>query len=858
MITLPISGMTCASCVGRARQALESVDGVASVEVSLAANSATVHSAERVPGLSELVAAVRGAGYGVETETSTLSIQGMTCAMCVGRVRDALSEVNGVVEASVNLATETATIDALPGAVPPRALRQAVTDAGYSVADTDTEAVSDTRAAERAAAVTALRRKAIASLAAAALIMAGMQYGAVPALSGVSPTVANIVFLVLATPIQFWAASQFYRGAWAALRHRTTDMNTLIAVGTSTAYFYSVAATVFRGFFEESPFFGGHDAGLLGHATGTYFDVSAAIIGLILLGRYLEGRARNSTSTAIRRLIGLQPNTALVIRDGEPVETPVAEVEPGDVISVRPGERIPVDGPVIEGTSAVDESMLTGESMPVEKAAGDSLFAGTVNGTGNLRFEAEKVGRETVLSQIMLMVEQAQASRAPVERLVDRVTARFVPAVLAAAAVTFVVWAFLAPEPRLLNALLMTVAVLVVACPCALGLATPTAVIVGMGRGAIRGILVRNAEVLEVAHRVDTVVFDKTGTLTEGTPRVVALESSVVDERELLRLAASVEAASEHPLASAVRQAAEERGVAPTPVEHFEAVPGRGAVAEIDGNTVLVGSSAFLEERGISLDGLRAAVDDMSARGETPLLVARGSEAAGALGATDTVKPGAREAVAELSSMGIGVTMLTGDSPRTASVVAGQLGIRDVVAGVLPAEKSEAIARMKASGRVVAMVGDGINDAPALAAADVGIAIGSGTDVAIEAADATLTGGDPRDVAETIRLSRATMRTITQNLFWAFFYNVILIPIAAGVLYPVFSGQGVPGALQPFLGRFGFMNPIVAAGAMALSSVSVVTNSLRLGGGGFTSRRGTRDERTRTPAARLAADRSEA
>jgi len=823
--------MTCASCAARVRDSLRSVDGVASAEVSLAAERATLRLDGDAPVLGELISAVRDAGYGVPTEKIALRIQGMTCATCAGRVGDALRKAAGVVDASVNLATETAAVEVLQGAVLQRELREAVAGTGYSTVRTgegDVGAAEDARALEQAAALGTLRRKMILALASAAFIMAGMQYGALAALSDVSPTVANLVFLAVATPVQFWAGGQFYRGAWSALRRGTTNMNTLVAVGTSTAYFYSAAATVFRGFFEESPFFGGEAAGLLGHATGTYFDVSAAIIGLILLGRYLEGRARSRTSGAIRALIGLQPRVAVVVRGGELLEIPVDEVEPGEVIAVRPGERVPVDGSVVAGASAVDESMLTGESIPVEKAQGDPVFAGTINGTGSLRFQAEKVGRETVLSQVVRMVEEAQGSRAPIERLVDRVTARFVPAVLVVAVITFVTWVFLAPEPRPLNALLMTVAVLVVACPCALGLATPTAVMVGMGRGAMQGFLIRNAEALEVAHRVDTVVFDKTGTLTEGAPRVVSMRARGISETELLRLSASVEAVSEHPLASAVRRAAEERGVQPAPVEGFEAVPGRGAAGRIDGETVLVGSAAFLAERGVALDGLQPAAEEAAAAGQTPLLAARGTAVIGVLGVADTVKPGARQAVADLERMGIDVVMLTGDNERTALAVAESLGIRNVVAGVLPSQKSEKVVELKASGAVVAMVGDGINDAPALALADVGIAIGSGTDVAIEAAHVTLAAGDPRGVAAVIALSRATMRTIRQNLFWAFFYNLMLIPIAAGVLYPLFSGSGVPGPLQPFLGRYGFMNPVVAAGAMALSSVSVVTNSLRL------------------------------
>jgi Cu+-exporting ATPase len=538
--------------------------------------------------------------------------------------------------------------------------------------------------------------------------------------------------------------------------------------------------------------------------------------------------------------MGLQPSTAVVVRDGESVEIEIAEVMLGDTIVLRPGERVPVDGEITDGTTTVDESMLTGEPVPAEKQPGDELFTGTVNGLGAVRFIASAVGRETVLAGIVRMVQQAQSSRAPIEHLVDKVTARFVPAVLIIAVLTFAIWSFLAPEPAVINALLMTVAVLVIACPCALGLATPTAIMVGMGRGASNGVLIRNADALERAHRINTVVFDKTGTLTEGKPAIASIEAYGVSERELITLAAAAEANSEHPLAAAVLVEAKALDIEIPEASDVIAVPGRGITATVNGSTIAVGSAAFIDEQSDSGYEFSERSSAIAERGETVLAVSKDANTIGFIGVSDTVKPGASEAVRELTSRGIKTVMLTGDNQRTAEKVAGSIGIDNVIAGVLPDGKTAAITSLQEGGSVVAMVGDGINDAPALATSDVGIAIGSGTDIAIEAADVTIASGEPAIVVELIDLSRSTMRTIKQNLFWAFFYNVSLIPIAAGVLYPVFSDGTVPGILQPIIGEIGFLNPIVAAGAMAISSVTVVSNSLRLG-------RGVRRNRESTP-----------
>ena len=765
--------------------------------------------------------------------TLTFSVGGMTCAACVHHVGNALRELPGLVDAQVSLGTETATIEFDGDAVTKPDVQEALSGAGYSVrkfADEDTSIFSDGDREIRQAEIKDTRDRMIISLGVAAIVMIAMNYASIDALANLSPTTVNIFFLILATPVQFWAGSRFYKSAWSAARLRTSNMNTLVAIGTSTAYFYSLAVTILRPMFEDSLTFSGSAVGG-SHSTGTYFDVSAAIIGLILLGRWLEARARGRTSDAIKQLMGLQPATAMVVKDGIPVEVDIADVGSGDFIVLRPGERVPVDGKITEGTTTINESMLTGEPLPAEKNPGDELFTGTVNGTGAVRFRASAVGRETVLAGIVRMVQQAQSSRAPIEHLVDQVTARFVPAVLIIAVLVFATWSFLAPEPAMINALLMTVAVLVIACPCALGLATPTAIMVGMGRGASVGALIRNADALERAHRIDTVVFDKTGTLTEGKPSISSVAAFGAGKDEMIRLAAAAESSSEHPLAAAVLAEAVLREIEIPTATDIKAIPGRGITAVVDGVPVAVGSADFIVAQTSASYEFSEASFAISERGETVLAVAKDGRPIGLIGVSDSVKSGASDAIRELRARGIHTVMLTGDNQRTAEKVASSIGIDHVIAGVLPDGKTAAISGLQSEGKTVAMVGDGINDAPALATADVGIAIGTGTDIAIEAADVTITSGDPAIVAELIDLSRSTMRTIKQNLFWAFFYNVLLIPIAAGILHPVFSDGTVPGFLQPILGEVGFLNPIVAAGAMAISSVTVVTNSLRLGRG---------------------------
>ena len=811
-LQIPVRGMTCASCVSHVTKALEGVEGVEDASVNLATEKAVVNLAHEVD-LGALVDAVEDAGYGVRTEKVALNVGGMTCASCVSHVESALGDVEGVVSAEVNLATERATVEYIPGVASLGDLRRAVQDAGYTVRGVAEDGREEEKPADDLA---VLRRKFVFSLAISAAIMATMPF---PSLEEALPFRLDFVLLFLTTPVQFWAASQFYTGAWGALKHRTSDMNTLIAVGTSVAYFYSVAVTFFQGSF----FFEGYE-------TATYFETSAAIIGLVLMGRYLEARAKGRASDAIRALMDLQSKTARVVRDGQDYDIPVEDVAEGDLVVVRPGERVPVDGQVVDGDSWVDESMLTGESTPVEKSAGVSVFGGTVNTTGGFTFKATKLGADSMLSQIIRLVEEAQGSKAPIQRTADLVASYFVPVVIGVAAAVFAIWLFVGPEPSYVYALLTAVAVLIIACPCAMGLATPTAIMVGTGKGAEYGVLIRNAEALERAHKTQVVVLDKTGTLTTGKPTVTDIFTSGVGENELLRLAASAERGSEHPVGQAVVDAAAKKGLALAETREFRASPGYGIRASIDGVEVVAGNLALMKREELSLNGLERRAQELSEQGKTATFVALDGEVRGVVAVADVLKPEAREAVRALERQGLELVVLTGDNQAAAEAMAREIGVDRVVANVLPGDKVSHVEALQREGKTVAMVGDGINDAPALAQADVGIAIGTGTDVAMEASDMTLVSGDLRAVSTAIALSKATMRAIRQNLFWAFAYNVALIPVAAGVLYPFFSGGDVPELLRPVLGEFGFLNPILAAGAMAISSVTVITNSLRLRG----------------------------
>ena len=825
-VVIPVEGMTCSACVSHVESALKGIPGVSSAEVNLATEKAAVDLGPEGVPLEALVEAVQGAGYSVGVEKSQMRIGGMTCAACVPNVERALRGVPGVLSAGVNLATEQATVDYIPGVASLPDFRVAVDEVGYTLESTEEQGHGQKQELERLAKgqeVRALRTKFVFAASVAAVIFLG-SFDGFPWTSSLTDRTYYLFLLwALATPVQFWAGWRFYTSGLGALRHRTANMHTLIALGTSVAYFYSVGVVFIETF---SP-------GLLsdeGLEAAVYFDTSAIIIALILLGRFLEARARGQTSEAIRRLMELQPSTARVVRDGVETDVPLELVVPGDVIAVRPGEKIPVDGEVVQGYSAVDESMLTGESMPVEKSEGSQVYGATLNSTGAFQFRATRVGSDSLLSQIITLVQEAQGSKAPIQRLADVVSSYFVPAVLGLAAASFLFWLLLGPQPAVTHALLVMVAVLIIACPCALGLATPTAIMVGTGKGAERGVLIRSAGALEVAHKADVAVMDKTGTLTTGQPSVTDLVmGSLGREEDLLKLAASADRRSEHPLGMAVVRAAMERGIELEDVEEFEALPGRGVRARINDNTVYVGNRSLLETLEIPLDGLDATAESMSDQGKTVTYVAAGGKALGIIALADTLKPEAPQVVAQLREMGLEVIMLTGDNRHTAEAVGRLLGVDRVVAQVLPQDKTDVVRDLQREGKVVAVVGDGINDAPALAQADVGIAMGTGTDVAMESADITLMRGDLNGLLTAFQLSRSTIRTIKQNLFWAFFYNVALVPVAAGVLYPLFKEVGgVPSGLEFFFGEQGFLNPVLAALAMVFSSVTVVSNSLRL------------------------------
>jgi len=734
-------------------------------------------------------------------------VTGMTCASCVRRIEKALRRVDGVHDASVNLATEQAHVTYDPQVASPEALRAAVERAGYGVREVVPLPSSPAGAAadaapdidgERRAELDALRRAWGTSLAAGVVMMALMD---VPL--GVPMDVLAPLLLIAATVVQVWAGRPIYQAAWAAARHGGTNMNTLIAVGTSVAYGYSAFVTLWPRL-----------ALAWGFPEHLYFETSVVIIALILLGRWLEARAKQQTGAAVRALMGLQARTARVVRDGREQDIPIEAVQVGDLMRVRPGEKVPVDGVLVEGSSALDESMLTGESLPVDKAPGDTVIGATLNRSGSFIFRATRVGRDTTLAQIVRLVEDAQGSKAPMQRLADTISSYFVPAILGLAALTFVGWLLLGPEPRLTLALQAAIAVLIIACPCALGLATPTAIMVGTGQAAEHGILIGGGEALEQARRIDTIVLDKTGTLTRGQPAVTTIVTAGgIAEDDLLRLAAAAEVGSEHPLGAAIVAHARARGLALPTAAQFQARSGQGIQAMVDGREVLVGNPALMRQMGVHLDGLVEQAANLARAGQTPMYAAVAGQAAGLLAVADTLKPASAAAVTQLEALGLEVWMLTGDDRATAEAIAREVGIRHVLAEVLPQQKAEQITALQAAGKTVAMVGDGINDAPALAQADLGIALGTGTDVAMAASDVTLIGGDLTNIVTAIALSRKTVGVIKQGLFWAFAYNVVLIPVAMGLLYPLF------GVL---------LNPLLAAAAMAMSSVSVVTNALRL------------------------------
>lgn len=834
---MPIEGMTCASCVRRVEKSLAKLPGVESALVNLATEKATVRFNPAQVKAAELTAAVKKAGYGVrgEPQVTVKHAPAPQAAVAAPVEIEALvyppspstGPLGELPQASSAFAAVTSPAQSVPAmpvvqqlrtpeyqtfSVMPQAPAQFVdyiaptllptngsNGVAHSVSVTQPEP-ADEDALRKKRELRVLRLKFVASLVVGFIIMAGMF---LPLPITLSTQERYLAMLALATPIQFWAGWQFYKYAWQSLRHFSTNMNTLIAVGTSAAFLYSAFVTLFPDLVRT-----------IGLPADVYFDTSTIIIGLILMGRYLEARAKGQTSAAIKKLMGLAPKTARVVRGTSEIDLPIEQVQVGDVVRVRPGEKVPVDGVVLEGHSSVDESMLTGESLPTEKTAGSQVIGATINKTGSFTFRATRVGKDTALAQIVKLVEDAQGSKAPIQRVADQISSYFVPAVLVLAALSFGVWYFFGPEPRFTFALLTGISVLIIACPCALGLATPTAIMVGTGKGAEYGVLIRGGEALEGAHKVTAIVLDKTGTLTRGKPSVTdMLVGQGFEGTDVLKWVASAERGSEHPLGEAIVNKAVASQLTLSPVTNFQAISGHGIAATVEGHNLLVGNTRLMSQYGVSLNGMTAQTTTLAAAGKTPMYVAVDGKHAALIAVADTLKPESAEAVRELQALGLEVWMLTGDNEATARAVAAEVGITNVMAEVLPGQKAEKVKQLQAQGKVVAMVGDGINDAPALAQADLGIAIGTGADVAMEASDITLVGGDVRGVVTAIALSRRTIATIRQNLFWAFFYNIILVPVAAGALFPLFSL---------------LLNPVMAGAAMAMSSVSVVTNSLRL------------------------------
>ncbi len=836
-ITLPVEGMTCGACATTVQKRLQQTSGVHEAAVNYATGKATVIMDDTQVRVSDLVRAVRDSGYDCAKATVVFGVEGLHYATNVARLEGELAGLQGVLSATANQATEEVRVEYVPGLVWAKNMEAAVVRAGFTLAEPVPE--EDPVERERLRRKTEIR-KLTGKFTVAALATVITMIGSMPLMAGMEakehdlvarlmrpltetlgrwlpslyefaardPQLLKLVLMLITLPVLLWSGRQFFKGAWSGLHHRSADMNTLIAVGTGAAFLYSLVATLLPWAF-----------GTAGLPADVYYEGVNAIIALILLGRLLEARAKGQTSQAIRRLLALRPKTATVLRGGQEVQIPVEEVAVGDRVLVRPGETLPVDGVVVEGESSVSEAMLTGEPMPVAKHKGSEVFGSTVNTTGSFTYEATAVGTDTALAQIVRLVEEAQGTKAPAQRLADKVAGVFVPIVIAIAVVAFLAWWVVGPPPVVVYATVALVTVLVIACPCALGLATPTAIMVGTGKGAEHGVLIRGGEALETIQRLDAIVFDKTGTITVGRPTVTHVmgakraDGATVSPAEVLRLAASVEARSEHPLALAVVQEAAEKNIQPDPVERFVAMEGRGARAIVGKFLVEVISVRHTQERSLSLGSLARPVEHHIFAGRTPIVVVVNDTVQGLLAVTDEVKPEAKDAVERLKKMGLEVYVVSGDIKKTASIVAKEVGIDRVLAEVDPRSKAEVIQQLQQEGHVVAMVGDGINDAPALAQADIGFALGTGTDVAVEASDVTLVRGHLGGVVAAMELSRRTNRTIQSNLFLAFIYNVLAIPLAAGILYP-FTGL--------------LLSPIVASAAMALSSLSVVGNSLRL------------------------------
>lgn len=804
-LRLSVQNMSCASCVGRVERALSALPGVGDVRVNLA--SETVQAQIDGPArVFDVTAALNEAGYPARTQSVRLNVASMSCASCVGRVDRALALVPGVLDVNVNLASETATVTYAEGAVELADLLKAAEDAGYPAEPAEDSAAEDRSARKASEAYALARTTALAALLALPVFLLEMGAHMVPGVHDlIGRTIGHqtswMIQFVLTTVVLAWPGRAFYTKGFPALFKGAPDMNSLVAVGTSAAYLYSLVALFAPALLPEG-------------SRAVYFEAAAVIVVLILLGRWMEARAKGRTGAAIQKLLGLQARTARVLVDGEPQDMAIERIRTGDILVVRPGERIAVDGEVTEGSAHVDESMITGEPVPVAKTTGDPVTGGTVNGTGAFQFRATRVGADTTLAQIIRMVEEAQGAKLPIQGMVDRITLWFVPAVMAFAALTVLVWLVVGPSPALSHALVAGVSVLIIACPCAMGLATPTSIMVGTGRAAEMGVLFRKGDALQQLTGVSVVAVDKTGTVTEGRPELTDMVlAEGFDRAEVLALVAAVEAQSEHPIADAIVRAARVENAARHDVESFESITGHGVRAQVAGRDVLVGADRLMTREGLEIGALAEAEKRLAEQGRTALFAAIDGRVAAVIAVADPVKPSSAAAIRALHDLGLKVAMITGDKRETADAIARETGIDHVIAGVLPDGKVAALDDLRKGGRHVAFVGDGINDAPALAHADVGIAIGTGTDVAIESADVVLMSGDLRGVVNAYRVSTRTMRNIRQNLFWAFGYNVALIPVAAGVLYPV-SGL--------------LLSPVLAAGAMALSSVFVLTNALRL------------------------------
>jgi len=829
-LQLQIQGLSCSTCVNTIEKEIKKLPGIKSAVVNYASETAFVEFKNAETSTSEIISAVKNAGYQAGMSTLKLGINGMHCGSCVTKIEKEFAQTKGIISASIDLGSESALINYVPGSINVNEIKKVIEKLGYKTFDTSgvkpkedgkeqkparppaqagagrEEPVDENQAAREKEYKTLMNKFIFAAILSLPVIFFSYPtvWGLPEQFQMGSPILRYIwvAMSLLSLPVMFWSGSQFYTGAWAAFKNRSANMHTLIATGITAAFLYSVIATYFPSVFPKA------------ELADQFFDVIFVVVALVVLGMALEIRAKGKSSEAIKKLIGLQAKTARVIRDGKDLDIPVEEVVLDEIILVRPGEKIPVDGTLIDGSSSVDESMITGEAIPVEKNLGDEVIGATINKTGSFKFKATKVGKDTALAQIIQMVEQAQSSKAPIQKIVDQVSGYFVPGVVIAAILSFVVWYVFGPEPQLIYSLIVFVTVLVIACPCALGLATPISLMVGVGKGAENGILIRSGEALETAQKLNTIVLDKTGTITEGKPSLTdVIVANDFTEEEVLSLSASVEKVSEHPLAEAIVKGAIDKGITLVDPNEFNAVPGHGVKANVNGRKIYLGNLKMMKKFNIDLGGLEEKSTHLADDGKTPMFVAIDNKAAGIIAVADTIKADSKEAIAQLKKLGLEVVMITCDNSRTANAIARQVGIDRVLAEVLPEDKAFNVQKLQNEGKKLAMVGDGINDAPALAQADIGLAIGTGTDVAIEASDITLIKGSLKGVVLAIQLSKATMKNIKENLFGAFFYNGLGIPVAAGLLYPFF------GLL---------LSPLIAGAAMAFSSVTVVTNANRL------------------------------